>query len=469
MDSSSSSSSNPALPQPPPLLLPPPEPAPPLPLPEATVAGGVRGLLRSGEALIRAVFRGNSGHPRPHLQHQQHHLHHHQPQQQHHRPGDIMKRLQRETFSDVMKFKEKHDQIEHILSLYKSGKGFEFLDLPIQVKIALDAVGALFLVDGNEFEQAKATLNKAGKRTGLSSRFVFESKTRGKDTVAAELSTRLGGAGAHLGEETGRPVELTSLQYNARINKWLSMILVPFGAQCNNFLHSSSMIQNLRSQACFDGPPSFLEHHNCAAGLRIEGSKFTASFAELIFGSGGLDSGGGGTNRMTTFGQVSCKPNNDVKLSLSGLWQVRSLSSRFNNLGILAIPLGSLKAGAAAAEEHTELSVMVDASQSIALMVDCELYETLKTEGWFQLERPDHGPVHWGFSLSDIPENELGWGVRVGGTAEGKKTHHLQHLDLEGYLNFNLGKGARLQPGLVYAKMGEKMTPALFLRSSWFM
>jgi hypothetical protein len=153
-----------------------------------------------------------------------------------------MKRLQRETFSDVMKFKEKHDQIEHILSLYNSGKGFEFLHLPIQVKIALDAVGALFLVDGNEFEQAKATLDRAGKRTGLSSRFIFESKTRGKDTIAAELSTRLG-AGAHLGEEIGRPVELTRLQYNAQINKWLSMILVPFGAQCNNFLHSSSMIQ----------------------------------------------------------------------------------------------------------------------------------------------------------------------------------------------------------------------------------
>ena len=137
-----------------------------------------------------------------------------------------------------MKFKEKHDQIEHILSLYKTGKGFEFLDLPIQVKIALDAVGALFFVDSTEFEQAKATLDKVGRRTGLSSRFVFESKTRGKDTIAAELSTQLG-AGGHL----GRPVELTRLQYNARIKKWLTMTLVPFGAQCNNFLHSSSMIQ----------------------------------------------------------------------------------------------------------------------------------------------------------------------------------------------------------------------------------
>ncbi|WVZ59087.1 hypothetical protein U9M48_009287 [Paspalum notatum var. saurae] len=388
-----------------------------------------------------------------------------------------MKRLQRETFSDVMKLKDKHDQIEHILSLYRSGKGFQLLDLPVHVKIALSAVGALFLVDGNEFKQAKETLDNLGKRTGLSSTFVIESKTRGKDTIAAELSTKFG-EGAQFGEAAGgRPIELTRLQYSAQINKWLSMILVPFGAQCNNFLHSSSMVQNLQSQAFFDGPPSFLEHHNCAAGLRIEGSKFTASLAELVFGSGGLDSGDGGTNRMTTFGQVSYKPSNDVKLNLSGLWQVCLSSHRFNNLAILAIPLGSLKPehpGTATTERMVTVRGASPAARSaasaIALMADCELYETLRAEGWFQIERCSHGATRWGFTLSDVPDNELGWGVRVGGTAAGtKRQQQLQHLDMEGFLNFNLGKGARLQPGLVYARMGEKMTPALFLRSSWFM
>lgn len=155
-----------------------------------------------------------------------------------------MKRIQRETLSDVRKLKEKHDEIEHILSLYKTGKGLELLDLPIQVKIALDATGALFLVGddgGNEFERARADLDKAGRRTGLRSRFVFESKTRGKaDTIAAELSTQLGASAGH---HIGRPVELTRLHYSARVNRWLSLTLVPFGARCTNFLHSSSMIQ----------------------------------------------------------------------------------------------------------------------------------------------------------------------------------------------------------------------------------
>lgn len=349
-------------------------------------------------------------------------------------------------------------------SLYKNGKGFQFPDFPIRVKIALDAVGALFLIDGEEFDQAKAVLDKAGYHTGLSSRFVFESETRGKDTIAAELATRLE-AGGRIGEAGGRPVELTRLQYCARINKRLSMILVPFGAQCNDFLRDPRMLQ---SQASFHGPPSFSEYHNCAAGLRIKGFRFTASFAKLLFGSGAPDNQSGGANRITTFGQVSCEPAKDVKLSLSGLWQACSPSARFNNLGILAVPVGKLKPGKAQAETDLNVPVQRSASApSVAVMVDCELYETIKAEGWFQVERSSHRPVRCGFSLSDTPENKLGWGVRMGGTAEGEE-HQLHQQHLEGFLNLSFGKGS-LQPGVIYAMEGEKWTRALFLRSSWFM
>ncbi|GJM84637.1 hypothetical protein PR202_ga00326 [Eleusine coracana subsp. coracana] len=209
------------------------------------------------------------------------------------------------------------------------------------------------------------------------------------------------------------------------------MILVPFGAQCNDFLGDPRRLQNLQSQASFHGPPSFAEHHNCAAGLRIKGSRFTASFAELIFGSEKADSESGGANP------------------------------------------GSLKPGKTATpvpEAETHLSVEVQRSASapsVAVMVDCELYETIKAEGWFQIERSKHRPVRCGFSLSDTPENKLGWGVRMGGTAEGEE-HQLHHQHLEGFLNLSFGKGS-LQPGLVYAMEGDKWTPALFLRSSWFM
>jgi hypothetical protein len=155
-----------------------------------------------------------------------------------------MKRLQRETFPDVMRLMDRHEQIDRILSMYRSGKGFHFPDLPVRVKVALEAVGALLLVDDEEFDHARDILGVAGNRTGLSSRFLLESKTRGKDTIAAELSTKLGAGAIHGEEDTGRrPLELTRLQYCAHVNDWLSMILVPFGAQCNGFFHGTSLIE----------------------------------------------------------------------------------------------------------------------------------------------------------------------------------------------------------------------------------
>ncbi|VAH03402.1 unnamed protein product [Triticum turgidum subsp. durum] len=484
-DSAAMASSDPALP-PPLLLLPPPVPEQALVPPPAranprpTVLDGVLSLLRSGESFIRGAFRGNSRRaspPGPPTSQQQQQP----PQQQHHRnhPGEIMKRLQRETFPDVMRLMDKHEQIDRILSMCRSGKGFHFPELPVRAKVVLDAVGALLLVDDEEFDQAREILGEAGNRTGLNSRFVLESKTRGSDTIAAEFSTRLGiGASVREEDTERRPLELTRLQYCAHVNHWLSIILVPFGAQCNGFLHGRSLIQqNLRSQASLDGPPSFSEQHNCAAGFSMRGSNFTVSLAELVFGSGAQDGDHGVANRMTTFGQVRYEPAQDVKLSLSGLWQIRPLLSRLNNLGTLAIPFGSLKP-----QRSTPPDILLAPmprtdpasqgpgprpAQSIAAaMVECELFEAMRAQGWVEMEGwCGRGPVRWGCCLSDTPEHELGWGVRMGGTAEGDT--HCPHL--EGFLSFNLGRGGKLQPGLVYVMEGEKRTPALVLRSTWFM
>ncbi|KAF0929726.1 hypothetical protein E2562_024418 [Oryza meyeriana var. granulata] len=432
-----------------------------------------------------------------------------------------MKRLQREKLSDMIKLMDGHEQIDRIVSLYTSGaKGLHLPELPVRVKVALDAAGALLLVDGDELDRARDRLANARTTTGLSSRFVFESTTRaGKDTVAAELATGLGAAAAG-----GRPLELTRLQYCAHVCRWLSMTLVPFGAQCDNSLHGSSLIQSIQSRALLSEPPSFSERHDCGAGLSIKGPKFRASMAKLIFGSPG-DQGGGDhvvPNRLTTFGKVSYEVADDVKLSLSGLWQVRPPSSRFSNLGALAVPLGSLKTRKTTApppsppapppqSSDSSLTVQVPAppapltsmegigatvpvhgsiaattaappaappvpgaqsapSHTVAVMVDCDVFETMRAEGWVEMETAvrRHGlrrPLRWGVCVSDCPEHELGWGFRVGGTAE--DAEHPKHL--EGFLSFDLGKGGRLQPGLVIAMDGKKRTPALVLRSSWLM
>uniref|UniRef100_I1PL17 Uncharacterized protein n=1 Tax=Oryza glaberrima TaxID=4538 RepID=I1PL17_ORYGL len=108
--------------------------------------------------------------------------------------AEIIKRLQREKFVDMIKHMDGHEQIYRLVALYtSSAKVFHLPELPVRVKVALDAAGALLLVDGDELEQARDRLVKARNTTGLSSRFVFESSTRGgKDTVTAELATGLG-------------------------------------------------------------------------------------------------------------------------------------------------------------------------------------------------------------------------------------------------------------------------------------
>uniref|UniRef100_A0A0D3HE21 Uncharacterized protein n=1 Tax=Oryza barthii TaxID=65489 RepID=A0A0D3HE21_9ORYZ len=126
---------------------------------------------------------------------------------------------------------------------------------------------------------------------------------------------------------------------------------------------------------------------------------------------------------------------------------------------------GSVAAAAAAATAPS--------SHTVAVMVDCDMYDTLRAEGWVEMETAAaatparwRGPVaRWGVCVSDCPEHELGWGVRIGGTAE--RNAHRPHV--EGFLSFDLGKGGRVQPGLVIAMDGDKRTPALVLRSSWLM
>uniref|UniRef100_A0A0D9XK07 Uncharacterized protein n=1 Tax=Leersia perrieri TaxID=77586 RepID=A0A0D9XK07_9ORYZ len=470
----------PAPPEPAPLSPPPPQQAKPTPTP--TVADNFRSLLKSTDSLIRFAFRGNSGSPtpRPPPPHQQQHHHHN-------RPAEIMKRV--EKLSDMMKLMDGHEQIDRLVALYNSSaKGFHLPELPVRVKVALDAAGALLLVDSDELEQARDRLAKASNTTGLSSRFVFESTTRrGKDTVAAELATGAAAAG-------GRPLEMTRLQYCAHVGEILSLTLVPFGAQCNNFLHGSSLIQGIQSRALTGGPPSFSERHDCGAGLSIKGSRFRASMAELIFGSPPGEHEV--PNRLTTFGKVSYETADDVKLSLSGLWQVRPPSSRFSDLGALAVPLGSLKTRGSKTITpsspppplRTGMTVPVmgavptapapappsSSSHTVAVMVDCDMYETLRAEGWVEVEsttpaarrRGSGTAVRWGFCVSECPEHELGWGVRIGGAAAEEETEtHRPHV--EGFLSFDLGKGGRLQPGLVIAMDGDKRTPALVLRSSW--
>lgn len=175
---------------------------------------------------------------------------------------------------------------------------------------------------------------------------------------------------------------------------------------------------------------------------------------------------------MSTFAQLSHQPLEEIKITLSGVWQIPKSPCPLIKLGPFAIPVGGLKwqtgSGVqmqASPNATTRNAVDFISSGSIALMLDSEFDERTRLAGWIEVQKSSHNFVQWGISLSDTPDDELGYGLRVGGIANGL----LNQCQLEGFLNYNLGRSLNLQPGLVWVMEGMTRSPALVFRSSWFM
>jgi hypothetical protein len=176
---------------------------------------------------------------------------------------------------------------------------------------------------------------------------------------------------------------------------------------------------------------------------------------------------------FTTFTQITCKPLEDLEISLSSLWQMRRPSSHLVRLSSLTVPLIHLKRS-----RESEVPIQghgsdtsTDTSHSVALMLGSEYHDSTKLEGWVEVHGPlNNNLIKFGVSFSDMPESELGWGLKVDGEGKGSLLR-AERFQMEGFLNLNLGTGgnAKLQPGLVYATEGGSRVAALVLRSSWSM
>ena len=200
----------------------------------------------------------------------------------------------------------------------------------------------------------------------------------------------------------------------------------------------------------------------------VKGTNIAASIAELVSGMQ-LQPDAAGSGSMSTFGQVTYQPYEETRVTLSCLWKIQKPSYPLK-FGTLAVPMGHLKRRKSSEVQGQSSSFATSrkaddiSSGSIALMLDSELDESTNLSGWVELQKSSN-LLQWGAFLSDIPEDELGWGLRMEGKVRGPSSQ----LQLEGFLNFNFGKKFSLQPGLVYAMDGKNHTPALVFRSSWFM
>lgn len=216
-------------------------------------------------------------------------------------------------------------------------------------------------------------------------------------------------------------------------------------------------------------PPLFHQSESCGLGFIVKGSNLAGSLAGLVSRSGEGTSFAGDFE-PSIFGQVSYKPSEEAKLTMSGMWQTCK-PSQVSKLGSMTSPgissnrrkavKSSPEGRSSGAPSNSELIAL----SSVALMVESQFDESNSVGCWVEMWKSSPSLFEWGASLSDVPADEVGWGLRLGGRIEGS----FNQIWMEGFLSFSLGKKAVLQPGILYPVGGECRTPALLLRSTWFM
>ncbi|KAM7279510.1 hypothetical protein ACFE04_006644 [Oxalis oulophora] len=382
-----------------------------------------------------------------------------------HNPIEILKRLQRESFSDIMKLRDRQDNVERFISSSKKQNSFQG-DADTHLTGHVDAAGALMLL-GNIDQRHFDAIDSAELMTGVQSRFTFKTNIRQKETLVAELVAANNG----VGDVSGGSFSLAKVCYMADVNEWLSAIAIPIGAKCRDVDFSTDSYneeKNLTARSSF-GPPLLNLHNGSAIGLTVKKSNI---FASLVNSVSDLhmqpsDDEVNGYS-LNTFGQVVCQLPREIKLSLMGLHQMPKLSSTFARRGALTIPIGMQKH--IEPNENTDASVEANtqdifSSRSIALKLDKAIDESMRLGGWIEMKSRDGRNLKWGVKLCDDSDDVVGWGVSLSGQMEGENVGN--QFQSEAYLKFNVGKRFSLKPGLVYVNDRNARALAYMLQSNW--
>uniref|UniRef100_A0A0D9WU87 Uncharacterized protein n=1 Tax=Leersia perrieri TaxID=77586 RepID=A0A0D9WU87_9ORYZ len=347
-------------------------------------------------------------------------------------PIDILKRLQRQAFYDIMQLREKQEKIERVLTLFKTSKSGPFAEESTRVKGIINVAGSLSSKD-----KKNSVPGNLETSSGVSSQFVFQTSVRKKDSLLAELVTDHRCLSSEI-DSIGSPFVLSKVIYLANINDSLSVAAVPVGARCGDFstdpnLQEEHWLASFRSSL---RPPLLIKRHNYAAGLILRSKNFAASLAELISIAGKPNNSGETSRFFTGFGQISCQMQNEMKLTMSAALHGPSIISR-------------------------------KTKPTTGGCVDFELKfdEDSRVGAWIEVNKANPRLLRWALTLSETPEDDLGWGMSLRRGTEG----NAERFQLEGFLNFHLGKKATLQPGLVFNIDGRRCTPALVFQSSWFL
>ncbi|TYI76417.1 hypothetical protein E1A91_D06G075400v1 [Gossypium mustelinum] len=377
-------------------------------------------------------------------------------------PIEILKRLQRESFSDLMKLRERQDKVERLLSFYKTSKENPFEGSNTLLRGEVDFLAAVLLMSkvGDEHWDG---VDQAGIRTMIDSRFRFATTVGGKDTFGVEFMANQKRIENSNGDVYGTPLTLSKLFYKGSAGDWFSAIAIPFGAQFRDLnVTSASSLQEEKGLTDLSfGPPMLHQHNGGAIGVTVRRSNIIASLAQSFRGMGN-------EHCFSTFGQVVCQLPIRLKLSFLGLCRGPKLASRNFHLGALALPVGLSRYLKDVDTVNEEAFMPSDTnapeSGSVALMLESELDEYQRLGGWIEMKQTNPKILQWAVNLTDTSEDVFGWGVSVGGVVEGPR--NWDHFQVESYVKLNLGKRCSLKPGIAYVVDGNSRTLALALRSN---
>lgn len=382
-------------------------------------------------------------------------------------PVEILKRLQREAFSDIMKLRDRQEKVERVLSFYQSSKGGPFQESTTHVRGHVDFLGGL-LVLNNVNPQSLDDEDMLGIRTGIDSKFIFETSIGQKGTCAAEFVATHGGS--ELCDE--KPLSLAKLSFTANVNDWFSLVAMPIGARCRDVaIASNSFYQvgkRLTDFSCF-GPPLLNLHNGTAIGITVRKSNVIASLAQLVTGLGMPPGSNTMENRSSTYGQLVYQFPSGTKLSVLGLHHIPFSSKQLGNFGTFTIPIVLSKQNEVSETVPEALPSMGTKTRvsagSIALVAESELDGFTKVGGWIEMNKLNPKSVQLGVTISDDSEESFGWGTSLSGMI-GDSTKG-PHFQAESYLKFDMGSNFCLKPGLVLGMDGKSKLAALMLRSNW--
>ncbi|KAK8513816.1 hypothetical protein V6N12_052981 [Hibiscus sabdariffa] len=381
-------------------------------------------------------------------------------------PIEILKRLQRESFSSLMKLRDRQDKVERLLSFYKTSKDNPFQESRTLLRGEVDLLGAVLFMSKVDKEHWD-TVGRAGIGTGADSRFRFETTVGDKDSVGVEFVADRKWVASNDGDVHGTPLSLSKLFYKANATDRFSAIAIPFGAQVKDLdVASDFYLQEEKGLTDLSiGPPLMHQQTGSAIGVTMRMSNIFASLAQSV-------SGRRNEHCLSTFGQVVCQLPLGLKLSFLGLRRGPKLSGRNIHFGAFAVPVGFSRRleDADTADDETSspplttLTTNTPEFGSIALKLESQLDEYKRFSGWIEMKQANPDQFEWAINFSDTSEDVCGWGVSLGGV-EGPGNQG--HFQVESYVKLNPVKRFSLRPGVAYVGNGNSRTLAMVLRSNW--